>query len=283
MKIGLVLEGGGMRGLYTIGVLDAMADNQMEVDYVIGVSAGACNGVSYVSGQRGRSYRVNLTYSTDKRYLSFQNLVKTGSLFGMDFVFEEIAHKLDPFDYDAFLASPMEFVTGITDVETGKTAYFPKEAMRYDTTLLRASSAIPLFSPMVNFKGRNYLDGGTTDPIPVRKALEDGCDKVIVVLTRQWDYVKKPQSLQVAYSRAFHKYPEMVRALKRRHEVYNETRRYVAELCEVGTAFVICPQDLLGMDRFEKNKEKLDAVYQNGYKDFVRKQRALQHFLYEGK
>ena len=122
MKIGLVLEGGGMRGLYTNGVLDCLMDNHFEADYVIGVSAGACSGVSYVSGQRGRSYRVNTGYVDDKRYVGFESLVKTRSMFGMDFIFDEIPNWLDPFDYEAFLASPVEFVTGVTDADTGRPA-----------------------------------------------------------------------------------------------------------------------------------------------------------------
>lgn len=154
MKIGLVLEGGGMRGLYTNGVLDCLMDNHFEADYVIGVSAGACSGVSYVSGQRGRSYRVNTGYVDDKRYVGFESLVKTKSMFGMDFIFDEIPNHLDPFDYEAFLASPMEFVTGVTDADTGRPVYFTKEAVRPgDSTLLRASSSIPVFSPVVEFMG----------------------------------------------------------------------------------------------------------------------------------
>lgn len=133
MKIGLVLEGGGMRGLYTNGVLDCLMDNHFEADYVIGVSAGACSGVSYVSGQRGRSYRVNTGYVDDKRYVGFESLVKTKSMFGMDFIFDEIPNHLDPFDYEAFLASPMEFVTGVTDADTGRPVYFTKEAVRPGT------------------------------------------------------------------------------------------------------------------------------------------------------
>ena len=135
MKTGLVLEGGGMRGLYTGGVLDCLMDQQIQADYVIGVSAGACNGVSYVSGQRGRNLRINTEYVTDKRYVGLHNLLHTGSMFGMDFIFDEIPHKLDPFDYTAFLASPCEFIAGVTDVLTGKPAYFGREDMQGHSTV----------------------------------------------------------------------------------------------------------------------------------------------------
>ena len=175
MKLGLVLEGGGMRGLYTVGVLDALMERRLSPDYVIGVSAGAGNGISFVSGQKGRAYRVDMDYLRDRRYISLRNFVKTRSVFGMDFVFDDIPGKYDPFNYPAFLASPTEFVTGVTDVVTGRPVYFGKQPLMADQCrLLRASAAIPLFSPMVEFRGRLYLDGGTADPIPVKRALADG-------------------------------------------------------------------------------------------------------------
>lgn len=167
MKIGLVLEGGGMRGLYTVGVLDCLMDRNFLADYVIGVSAGAGNGISYVSGQKGRSYRVDVNYLEDKRYISLQNFLKTGSVFGMDFIFDIVPKHLDPFDYKAFLASPCEFVAGVTDVRTGKPVYFGKQPdIGSECKVLRASAAIPLFSPMVRFQGGLYLDGGTAIPSP---------------------------------------------------------------------------------------------------------------------
>ena len=139
MKIGLVLEGGGMRGLYTNGVLDCMMDNDWYPDYVIGVSAGACSAVSYISGQRGRSYRINTGYLSDKRYVGLDSFIKTKSMFGMDFIFDEIPNRLDPFDYKAFLASPIEMVTGVTDIETGMPVYFDKSAVSPgDSSLWRA-------------------------------------------------------------------------------------------------------------------------------------------------
>lgn len=266
-KVGLVLEGGGMRGLYTTGVLDWFIDKRITTDYVIGVSAGACHGVSYVSQQRGRSYRVNTNYLGDKRYVSFSNYIKTKSLFGMDFIFDEIPHQLEPFDYDAFLASPSEYVTGVTDVATGQPVYFGKDALQYDSTVLRASSSIPVFSPIVEYEGGKYLDGGTSDPIPVRKALADGCDKVIIVLTRERGYVKTPEKFRFWYKRMFKHYPEMIRLLDRRHEIYNETLQYVAELEREGKAIVIAPSSPITISRFEKNLDKLEDIYRMGLKD----------------
>lgn len=279
-KVGIVLEGGGMRGIYTIGVLDHFLDEDIRADYVIGVSAGACHGVSYVSNQRGRSYRVNTNYLDDKRYVSLSNYFKTKSLFGMDFIFDEIPHKLDLFNYESFLESPCEFVTGVTDVPTGKPKYFGKQEINYDSTILRASSSIPVFSPIVEYKGGKYLDGGTSDPIPIRKAIEDGCDKLIVVLTRHRGYVKSPEQFRLAYKRIFRKYPEMIRLLDQRHQIYNETLQYLTKLEQDGKAIVIAPSSPINIGRFEKNKENLDPYYQLGIEDSKKAVSALAGFVH---
>ncbi|MDD2955645.1 MAG: patatin family protein [Oscillospiraceae bacterium] len=280
MKTGLVLEGGGMRGLYTIGVLDAFMDAGVSFDYVVGVSAGACNGVSYLSGQRGRNLRIDLAYGSDKRYVSLRNFFKTGSMFGMDFIFDEIPHKLDLFDYDAFFANPCEFVTGVTDVETGGPVYFDKSHLRpNDCTILRASSAIPIFSPMVEYAGKKYLDGGTSDPIPVKKALEDGCSRVVVVLTQARDYIKKPESFRPVYRHLFRKFPAMVETLDHRYEAYNASTAFVRELEAQGRALVIAPDTSLGMSRFEHDPEKFKEVYARGLKDSQKQFDALREFL----
>ncbi len=267
MKIGLVLEGGGMRSLYTAGVLDALLDEKIMADYVIGVSAGACCGVSYVSGQRGRSLRINTVQVQDKRYLGLGNFLKTGSLFGMDFIFDEIPNRIDPFDYEAFAASPCAFEAGVSDVETGLPAYFGKEDIQGHSIVLRASSAIPCFSPMVRYKGRDYLDGGTSDPIPFRRALAQGCDRVVVVLTRDRGFQKTPEPGHFYYARKYRRYPGVVRMLERRHQVYNRSREELWELEKKGKALVLAPAAPLGIGRFEKRVDRLKAAYEVGYAD----------------
>lgn len=268
MKIGMVLEGGGMRGLYTVGVLDTLMDKGFAPDYVIGVSAGAGNGVSFVSGQRGRAYRVDTAYLRDRRYLSLHNFVTTRSLFGMEFIFDDIPGKYDPLNYAAFLAAPMAFVTGVTDVRTGRPAYFGKQpTMAAQGRLLRASAAIPLFSPAVEFEGRLYLDGGTADPIPVRRALEDGCDRVLVVLTRDRAYVKPPAGHARTYARAFREYPAMAELIGRRHTLYNDTRAWLWQLEKEGRAVVIAPRDPLPIGRFTRSRRALDEAYALGRRD----------------
>ncbi|MCI8650428.1 MAG: patatin family protein [Anaerotruncus sp.] len=279
MKTGLVLEGGGMRGLYTQGVLDCMIDAGFWADYVIGVSAGACAGVSYVSRQRGRSYRVSTTYGLDKRYLSLHSYFKTRSLFGMDFMFEEIPNRLDPFDYQTFAENPIEFVLAVTDVLTGKPVYFGKEHLNHDSTVLRASSSIPLFSPPVEYQGGLYLDGGIADPIPVRRALDDGCERLIVVLTRDRSYQKSPQGGRMVYRHAFRHYPQMIHALEQRHQLYNTTLQTIRELEREGVAVVIAPAEPVKISRFEQNMGKLRGLYKTGMLDaqkFLAKARPLK-------
>lgn len=264
MKTGLVLEGGGMRGLYTSGVVDEMMDQALCPQYVIGVSAGANNGVSFVSGQRGRTRRINLDYIGDKRYMSMHSFVKTRSVFNMEFIFDEIVNNLDPFDYDAFISSPIAFVAGVTDVATGKSAYFDKSFIYHDSTVLKASSSIPIFSPPVKFMGGLYLDGGTSVPIPFEKAFEDGCERVIVVLTRDRTYVKGAESMRRVYSKLLRKYPQMIRALDERHEIYMQERRALFELEKQGRAIVIAPNTPLELSRFEKDRGKLEGAYEQG-------------------
>lgn len=265
MKIGLVLEGGGMRGIYTVGVLDCLMEENFRADYVIGVSAGACNGVSYVSHQKGRAYRTNTQYIGDSRYLSLGNFFKTKSLFGMDFLFDKIPNELIPFDYNTFLNDPCEFVLGVTDVLTGSPKYFSKKDFDKKNTLLRASSSIPVFAPIVTYKNEHFLDGGTTDSIPVKKALEDGCDKVIVVLTRERSYQKQPEKFRSVYSRIYKSYPKMVEALDNRHLQYNDTLSYLKELEKAGKALVIAPDSPLPIGRFEKNPDQLKKVWKMGF------------------
>ncbi len=278
MKIGLVLEGGGMRGIYTVGVLDCLMEEHFWADYVIGVSAGACNGASYVSRQKGRAYRTNTQYISDSRYLSVRNLLKTKSLFGMDFLFDEIPNHLIPMDYDTFFSNPCEFVIGVTDVITGRPKYFTKENIEPKNMLLRASSSIPVFAPIVEYMGGKYLDGGTSDSIPVEQALKDGCDKVIVVLTRERGYQKTPEKFQRVYRQIYKDYPKMIEALDTRHIQYNNTLALLAQLEQDGKALVIAPQNPLPIGRFEKNPERLKKVWQLGFDDVKQQMKDILTF-----
>lgn len=267
MKTGLVLEGGGMRGVYTTGVLDAFQDHNITFDYIIGVSAGACHATSFLSRQRGRSFLINAEKSQDKRYVSLRNFIKTGSVFGMDFIFHEIPDKLVPFDYETFDNNPTQFVVGVTDVLTGKPYYFDSPRKGNVNNVAAASSAIPVFSPMVTIQGKQYLDGGTSDPIPIQKALDDGCDKLVIVLTRPRDYEKSPEGFRAVYKRKFKNYPAMINTLDHRHEVYNKERAFAFELEKQNKAIVLAQSETVPIGRFEKNKDKLTHLYEIGLHD----------------
>ena len=267
MKIGLVLEGGGMRGIYTVGVLDAFTKYNFMPDYLIGVSAGASNGVSYISRQKGRALRTNINYIGDRRYLSWSNYIKTGSLFGMDFLYEEIPQKLDPFDYESFFKNPCDFKVGVTNAETGKAEFYGKASLHDGATVLKASSSIPLVANPVNYRGNIYFDGGTAAPIPVGEALKDGCDKIIVVLTRDRNFIKPPLRCFPLVAWKMKEYPAMVDLLKRHHEVYRENQEEIRRLEKEGKAMVIAPAAPLQIDRFEKSRERLLAVYHQGLAD----------------
>lgn len=274
-----------MRGLYTAGVLDYFLDNALTFDYSIGVSAGVCHGISFVSGQRGRTRRINLDYCGDKRYLSLQNFIKTGSVFGMDFVFDEIPTRLDVFDYSAFCASKTEFVIGVTDVETGKPLYFSKRDTCVGDTpahlnrAARASSAIPVFSGIVEIDGKQYLDGGTSDPIPINKALADGCDRLVVVLTRDRGFVRQPEKFRRVYRRLYRRFPQMVQCLDRRYQVYNSSLEQLRQLEQEGRAFVLAPHQPVTLGRFEHSREALDALYRKGYEETQAAAEKLRTFL----
>lgn len=265
MKTAIVCEGGGMRGVFTAGVLQAFMEQNFMADELVGVSAGASNGSSYVSGQLGRGYRTNVDYAGDPRYISKRNYMKTGSLFGMDFIFGEIPEKLDPFDYAAFYASPCHYYAGVTDVNTGKIVFFGKEDIKSNLEVMRASCSMPVFAPIIEYKGGKYLDGGVTDPIPVDKALQDGCERLVVILTRDRAYRKKPQSFRTVYKKIYKNYPNLVRAMDMRHLVYNHTLAQVERLEQEGRAVVIAPPQPLTVDRFGKDKQKMIEGYNTGY------------------
>ncbi|MDQ6422396.1 patatin family protein [Paenibacillus sp. LHD-117] len=269
--IGLVLEGGGMRAVYTAGVLECLMEHDLYFPYNIGVSAGACMGASYLSRQAGRNLTVNVDYVSDPRYISWSNLWKKREMFGMDFIFDEIPNRLVPFDYGAFEASAERYVVGTTDCETGESVYYERGEPGFDLlTLLRASSSLPFIARIVEFGGRKLLDGGLSDPIPLRKAEKDGNARNILILTRNESYRKSPNRMAWMVRRAYGNYPKLVETMLRRHEVYNETLAYIAEQERRGAAFIIRPTETLSVGRMERDPKKLGALYEQGYEDAKR-------------
>jgi predicted patatin/cPLA2 family phospholipase len=278
-ETGLVLEGGGMRGLYTAGVLEYFMSKELYFPYVIGVSAGACMGASYLARQRGRNRRVNLDYIDDKRYISLSNYLRRRELFGMDFIFDEIPNNLVPFDTGTLLRNPEEFVIVTTDCETGEPTYYRKQD--YDAaslpTLLRASSSLPFVASSVHYRGRQLLDGGISDPIPIRKAESDGFQKNVVILTKPRGYFKKPSRMTKIIK--YRDHPIINEKLGVRYRHYNETLYDVSKRERDGNAFVISPSRSLKVSRTERNRERLQALYELGWNDAKAQFEALQEFL----
>jgi predicted patatin/cPLA2 family phospholipase len=262
---GLVLEGGGMRGLYTAGVLRYLMEQDIYIPYTIGVSAGACNGSSYIARQIDRNYSANIEYVSHPEYISYKRFLKKRELFGMDFIFDKIPNELVPFDMKAFCEAKEKFVVGVTDCLTGEPIYYSKEHQTKDIiTILRASSSIPFFAPEISYDGRMLLDGGIADPIPIQKSEADGNTKNIVVLTGNKGYMKG-SSFNWFAKRKYKNYEGLLKALRDRHILYNDTVRYLEEQEEKGNVVLIRPIERSDVSRIERNPEKLKKLYNQGY------------------
>ena len=281
VQAGLVLEGGGMRGLYTAGVLDYFMEKGLQFSACYGVSAGACHLSSYMSGQKGRAYRISLDYLEDPEYCSMQSLLKTGDLFGVDYCYRRIPDELDPYDYDAAAAYPGDCYAVAANIETGKAEYLPLKDLRKDITAIQASASLPLLSRNVEMNGKLYLDGGMVDSIPIRHSITSGNRKNVIILTRPEGYQKKAISpANVAAMRIKYKdYPMVVKVMCSRHLVYNKTLEYVRHLEAAGRAFVFRPEALIKIDRIEKDKSKLKVLYLQGYHDAAQRYEAMKQYL----
>lgn len=280
MKKGLVLEGGGMRGLFTAGVTDFLMEQDIEFDGMVGVSAGAAFGCNVKSRQIGRALRYNIAYCRDKRYCSIRSLIKTGDLFGKDFCYNVLPNKLDVFDKQAFGDNSMEFHIVTTDLETGKAVY--KVYSEMDEKCLEwicASASLPLVSNIVKIDGRLLLDGGVADSIPLKYFEGLGYDKNLVVLTQPKGYVKKKNSALPIIKLVYRNYPKFVLANAIRHEMYNHTTKYIEEKEAAGQVFVIRPDEALCLDRIEHNPDKLRRAYNHGRRVAERELEKLIKFL----
>lgn len=278
-QAGLILEGGGMRGVFTAGVLDFFLDKNIEFSSCYGVSAGACNACSYLSKQKGRSYDVIADYIGDKRYCSLYSLLTTGDIFGADFLYNVIPNRLNPFDYETFRSYRGKFYSVMTDCKTGLAVYYPVRDLKKDMDAIRASSSLPLVSRMVSVNGRRYLDGGIADSIPLRRSIKDGNRKNVVVLTRSADYRKPPFKLNGLISLRYLAHPELAKGVRHRSDRYNDTLDFIRSEEEKGNAFVIRPSQTMNIGRIEKNPKKLRQLYREGYRSAARCFDELQDFL----
>ena len=267
MKTGMVLEGGAVRTIYSTGVCDALLTRSLMTDYVIGVSAGIAYGVSYVSRQPRRNLDIMVNYINDKRYMGMGNLLRRDNraYFGLEFVYSTIPNQLVPFDYDTFAAYPGEVEAVVTNLDTGAAEYFPLDRRDDKFKLLQATCALPFLFPVFHIQGRPCMDGGAADAIPYERAFAKGCDRVIVVLTRERDYVRRPEKLQTLIDLAYRKYPKFCDTMRRRADAYNEARQKLFRLEREGRALVFTPTSTEGFHRTERDVDKIKALWKDGW------------------
>ena len=268
-KTALVLEGGAMRGMYTAAVLDVLMDEGIEVDAIYATSAGVLFGVNYLSGQKGRAIRYNKRFSRDKRYMGLYSLVTSGNIINGDFAFYEVPFTLDVFDDEAYKKSKTKMVATVTNVQTGGVEYMEIGSVLEQMEVLRAASAMPFVSHMVELDGQLYLDGGLSDSIPLKKCQEDGYERIVVVETRPEGYRKgktNPIAAKVFYS----KYPNLVETINNRYKAYNAILQEIEELDAKGEIVLVRPTKDLKLGRIESNPDRLQEMYDLGIEDVKR-------------
>jgi len=268
MKTGIVFEGGASRTAYSCGVMDALLDNEIYMDYVIGVSAGIAFGISYASRQTGRNKRIFAEFMHDPRYMGIKHFLgKKKSYYNFDFAFGEMPERYLPFDWEGYKSYGENANAVITNIETGLPEYYPVTCKDKTWQLLRASSSLPILFPPIEINGKKYMDGGITDSIPFEKAFEDGCNKVIVILTRERGFIKKKESLLPLIKMTYKKYPNLIKALENRHIMYNKQLNRLYELEKEDKVMVIAPSDTHSIGRTERKPEILIPYFEEGYKD----------------
>lgn len=262
----LVLEGGTFRPTFSCGVMDALLDSGVEFEYVIGVSAGISNAVSYLSKQTGRNLEILQKYRNDKRYVGFKNIFTDKSIFGRKFIYETIPQKLIPFDNETFFSNPSKYVVGVTNAETGEMEYFDKKDPVNGFMLLQATCALPIVFPPIIYNGKQYYDGGLVDSIPAQKALKDGNEKMLIVLTRTKDYVKtESKAYKVAAAALKRKYPKIAELILTRHIRYNKEVEFCNQLEKEGKAVILRPSEEVQISSLESDLQKLERNYKYGY------------------
>ena len=283
--IGIVDVGGGLRGVYGAGVFDTCLEEKITFDYLIGVSAGSANVASFLAGQRGRNLRFYTDYAFRKAYMSLGNFLRRGNYLDLDYIYGGTLSNTggeDPLDYDAMAANPAQAKVVATDAATGQPVYFDFHDMaRDDYGAIKASSCVPVANRPYWWKGRPYYDGGITDPIPFQKALDAGCDRVVVILTRDKSYVKKPMNpkpIDLWYKH----YPALAEQLKNRHNVYNNALRELLNWEQQGKAWVLHPSQPIEIGRLERRSDKLQAVYDLGTGDAEASLGSLRTYLAQG-
>ena len=281
MKTGLVLEGGALRAIFSSGVCDGLLEGNIMADYVVGVSAGIAYGVSYVSRQPRRNLEVVTRYAPDPRYMGMRNLrdKHNRSYFGLDFAYNVIPNQLVPFDYDTFAAYPGEVEAVVTNLNTGKADYLPVPRRDKGFLTLQASCAMPLLFPVIQVDGQPYLDGGVADAIPWQRALDEGCDRVLVVLTHTRRFRRSPDHTLGLIRKEYREYPNFIKAMETRVARYNRDRDRMFQLEREGRLKVIAPRSTLGVSRTARDTEKLRLLWAAGYQAAVDRMDELREYL----
>lgn len=281
-KSGLVLEGGGNRGIFTSGVLDAFVENGITFPYVIGVSMGSCNAASYLGKNIRRQHDFIVNFTNDKRYMGFSSYRKTGEFMNMGWLFGELSYDIIPLNHENFENSGSVLCAVLTNAQTGKAEYFyPDNLRERGCPILRASCAMPLVTKGVEIGGIHYFDGGVADSIPLKRALDDGCEKAVVILTQDESFVKQPVKAAKIMKRLYKKYPLLADSLINRHNIYNEQRKFVEEEEKKGNIFVIRPAKPLNCTSMERDVTKLETIYQLGYLQGKKSIDRIKEFLSE--
>lgn len=276
---GLVLEGGAMRGIFTAGALDAFEELGITFDQCSAISAGALNALSFLSHQKGRNLTVSTKYANDPRYFSFRNWVKTGTYFGTKMLFETIPDELEPFDYEAFRTNPCKLEAGVFNIETGELEFKHIQDAKKDRYYLQAAAALPVFSAIVQVDGHKYLDGGIVDCFGLDHTLESGCNKVIVIHTRDAQYRRGPAKFLKLIGRIYSKYPKIVENMRVRPERYNASVRRFEQMEKEGKLILIRPKNVVTVGRMEKDQEKLRNLYQEGYDIVMERKEEILAYL----
>ena len=282
MKLGLVLEGGAHRTVFSCGVMDALLDAGIHADYVIGASAGITYAISYLSAQKGRNREMLLRFAPRSQYMGIPHLLNpfNRSYYNLKYVFDTIPNKLLPFDYETYAAFQGQALAAVTNMQMGRAEYLPVPADDPQWRVLQATCALPLLFKPIEIDGVRYADGGIADSIPYAKAISDGCDRVIIVLTRERSYRKheeKAMNLAVTLNRR--RYPAYAELLRTRPERYNECVEEIGKLEASGKVYVIAPEDTLGVGRTERDTDKLMSLYAQGYAIAMQQRPALEEYI----
>lgn len=282
MKTGVIAEGGGMKCAFTSGVLDVFIDNDTKFDYTMGVSAGAACIASYLGGQKGRNRRFFVDHIDEPGYFGVKSFLKTGDLFGLDYIYSDLTNEDggDPLDFDKLMDNPAEFVFPATDAQTGKPYFFSKEDLvRNDYKAIKATCALPAVCKPIEIGGHKYFDGGVSDSIPYRRAFEDGCDRLVIIMTKPYDYKMQPQKHRFAYTYILHRYPRIIWRLNNRADVYNDRYAKIKQLAKTGRILLINPSDAIKLDTYTMDKKVNQKLYEEGVRVANKKLDEIRSFI----